>query len=273
VFAPWVRHVAREPLFHFTLVGALLFAGHRLVAGTPDTPTIEVSTSRQRELSNLFEQRQRRAPNQTEREQLVQRYVEDEALLREGLRLSLVQTDPLLRGQVIARVRGMLQPEFGQTPPTDSQLQRHYEQHLSDYAVPETLSYREYWIHRGPEAGKDARRLREALGKGKTPQEKDAGLPAPSDSTHSEAQLISLYDQEVARALWTLPNGSWHELRSERGIHIVRVDGRTPASRPAFADVREQVSRSYRKDQVERAFQAELTRLMSRWRVDVEEGP
>ena len=270
MFAPGVRHVAREPLFHFTLLGALIFAGHRLIARTPDAPTIEVSTSKQRELSDLFEQRQRRAPNQTERKQLVQRYVEDEALLREGLRLSLVQTDPLLRGQVIARVRAMLQSELGQTPPTDSQLQRHYEQHLSDYAVPETISYREYWIHRGPDAGKDARRVREALRAGKAP---DEGLPIPSDSTHSEAQLISLYDEAVARALWTLPNGSWHELRSERGIHIVRVDGRTPASRPPFADVRERVSGSYRKDQTERAFQAELTRLMSRWRVDVEEEP
>jgi hypothetical protein len=262
--------VAREPLFHFTLGGALLFAGHRLIASTPDATAIEVSTSKQRELSNLFEQRQRRSPTEVERKQIVQRHVEDEALLREGLRLSLVQTDPVLRGQIIARVRGMLQSGFEPTPPTDSQLQRHYEQHLSDYTVPEAIRYREYWIHRGPSAGSDAKRLMGALRAGKPP---DEGLPVPSDATHSEAQLVSLFDQEVARSLWTLPNGGWHELRSERGIHIVRVDGHTPASRPPFADVREQVRTSYRKDQVERAFQAELTRLMSRWRVDVEEGP
>jgi hypothetical protein len=263
----WVRRVASAPFFHFTLLGALVFAGHRLIARTPAVPTIEVSTSKQRELGNLFEQRQRRAPNQTERKQLVQRYVEDEALLREGLRLSLVQTDPLVRGQVIARVRAMLQSELEQPPPTDSQLQRHYQEHLADHAVPETVSYREYWIHRGPHAGNAARRLMEALHAGKAP---DEGLPTPSDSTHSEVQLISLYDQEVARALWTLPNGSWHELRSERGVHIVRVDEHTPASRPPFADVREKVSASYRKDQIERAFRSQLARLVSRWRVDVE---
>jgi hypothetical protein len=266
-----VRHVTREPFFHFALLGALVFGGHRLIVRMQsDAPTIEVSRSKQRELSNLFEQRQRRAPNQTEREQLVQRHLEDEVLLREGLRLSLVQTDPNLRAQVIARVRGMLQSELEQKPPTDSQLQRHYQEHLAEFSVPETVSYREYWIHRGPDSGRDARQLMAALRAGKSPAE---GLPTPSDSAHSEAQLISMYDQEVARSLWTLPNDNWHELRSERGIHIVRVHEHTPASRPPFADVREQVSTSYRKDQIDRAFQAELARLMSHWGVVVEEGP
>ena len=269
----WLQHAARQPFVQFTLLGALVFAGHRLVmpASASDVPSIEVSEAKQRELIKLFEQRQRRAPNESERRQLLQRYVEDEALFREGLRLSLVHTDPVLRGQLVARVRGLLMSEIEPTPPADGELQRYYEEHRSDYAVPETLSYREYWVHRGPDAGSNARRLVQALRADKLP---DDDLPAPTEhSALSRAQLTALYDEEVASSLWSLPNGTWHELRSERGIHVVRVDQRTPGSQPSFADVREQVSSAYRKAQAARALQAELTRLTSQWRVSTPEAP
>jgi hypothetical protein len=268
----WARRLASEPLVHFTLLGALVFAGHRLLTGTPEAPNIEVSASKQRELSRLFEQRQKRAPNETERKQLVERYVEDEALFREGLRLSLPQTDPLLRGQIIARVRGLLQSELEQKPPTEAELQRYYQEHLSDYAIPETISYQEYWIHRDPAAGSQARQLMAAL---RAEKEPDQDLPAKADySGRALAQLISLYDEEVARSLWSLPNDSWHELRSERGIHIVRIKGHEPASQPPFAEVRERVRASYLKSQAASALQAQLTQLTSRWRVAVAtEGP
>src|SRR5688572_7443376 len=112
--ATWLRRCAAEPFFHFALLGALLFAGDRLLAQPVEAPSIEVSVAKQRELLKLFEQRQGRAPTDAERKQLVERYVEDEALFREGLRLSLVNTDPMLRAQMIARMRRMLQTEAEQ---------------------------------------------------------------------------------------------------------------------------------------------------------------
>jgi parvulin-like peptidyl-prolyl isomerase len=267
-----LRRIASEPFVHFTLLGALVFAGHLLVTRTVDAPTLDVSVSKQRELAKLFEQRQRRAPNDTERERLIRRYVEDEALFREGLRLSLVHTDPMLRAQVIARMRGMLQAELNQEPPTDIELQRYYEAHLSDYAVPETISYREYLIRSGPDADGDARRLLSSLERGEAAD--GPGLPVPTDySQRSEAQLTSLYGPELAHELWTSPSGSWRELRSSSGVHLVLVAERTAASEPSFATLRERVSADYRKDRTARAFQAELSRLTSRWRVQIAERP
>src|SRR5262245_9482872 len=104
-----LRRSASEPFVHFALLGALVFAAHRLLTPAVDPPTIEVSAARQRELVKLFEQRQGRAANDAERARLIRRYVEDEALFREGVRLSLLHTDPMLRAQLIARVRGTLQ--------------------------------------------------------------------------------------------------------------------------------------------------------------------
>src|SRR5262245_38706524 len=117
-----LRRFASEPLLHFTLLGALVFAGHRLITRTPDEHVIEVSMSKQRELGKLFEQRRKQPPSEEDRRQLLQRYVEDEVLYREGLRIFQAQSDPVLRAQVIARFRGMLQSELApNNTPTDDE--------------------------------------------------------------------------------------------------------------------------------------------------------
>ncbi|KYF50043.1 hypothetical protein BE04_25915 [Sorangium cellulosum] len=77
----------------------------------------------------------------------------------------------------------------------------------------------------------------------------------------------------MAHELWSLPSGSWRELRSSSGIHIVRVAERTAASEPSFEAIREKVSADYRKDRTARAFQGELSRLTSQWRVQIAEEP
>jgi hypothetical protein len=139
-FGPFLRRTVSEPFVHFALLGALLFAVHRLLAPVLDARVIEISAAKQREITKLFEQRQRRPPNDAERARLFQRHAEDEALFREGLRLSLFHTDPVLRAQMIARVRGMLQAEFEQKPPTELELRRYYDAHRASYRGPEAAS-------------------------------------------------------------------------------------------------------------------------------------
>jgi hypothetical protein len=139
-FGLWLRRIVSEPFVHFALLGALLFAGHRLLAPVLDAPVIEISAAKQREITKLFEQRQRRPPNDAERAEMFQRHAEDEVLFREGLRLSLVHTDPILRAQMIARVRGMLQAELEQKAPTELELRRHYDAHRASYTGPEGAS-------------------------------------------------------------------------------------------------------------------------------------
>jgi parvulin-like peptidyl-prolyl isomerase len=266
-----LRRIASEPFVHFALLGALVFAGHRALARKAEVPTLEVSSGKQRELAKLFEQRQSRAPTDAERKQLLERYVEDEALFREGLRLSLVQSDPMLRAQVIARVRSLLQAEVSEKPATDEQLQSYYEEHRSDYAVPETVSFREYLLPSGPDAHDAARRLSLSLQQGQTDIE---GLPALTEhSRRSESELASLRGPDLARRIWSLPTGVWRELASSQGVHVVWVDEHTPVAEPSFESLRERVLVEYRKAQLAGAFQAEVSRLASSWRVHVTEQP
>jgi hypothetical protein len=272
-FVARLRRLAAEPFLHFAVLGALVFAGHRALAvRTADVPTLEVSASKQRELLKLFEQRQHRLPTEAERAHLVKRYAEDEALFREGQRLALLQTDPMLRAQLVARVRSLLQAEVAQKTPTEDELRRYHEGHRATFAVPETVSYREYLVPTGPHANDSARRLSSLLQRGEEPTGRE--LPSPTEhARRSEADLSSRLGPDLTRRVWTLPIGVWRELPSSRGVHVVRVDERTAASDPPFSSIREQLLAEFRKEQTAREFQARVERLTSQWRVRVAEQP
>lgn len=267
--APTMRFLS-EPLFHFALLGALVFAGHRALARTGEPHTLEVSATKQRELSKLFEQRQHRPPTAADQQQLLHRYVEDEALFREGLRLSLVRTDPMLRAQLIARVRSLIQGEVADAPVSEAQLQSYFDAHRADFSHPETISYREYLFRRAPEASDAARRLSASLQSGA--ELTGPELPAPAEhARRTEADLTASDGPDLARRIWALPVGVWRELSSARGVHVVRVEEHAPAADPPLSTIREQVLAEYRKAELARAFQAQVDRLTAQWQVHLAE--
>ena len=89
-----VPKLLREPLLHFIVLGAILFAADHLIAARTDDPhTIRVSAS--------VDQRE---------------WLEDEVLYREGIAMALDKGDPLIRSRVISKVRNMIEASL--RPPT-----------------------------------------------------------------------------------------------------------------------------------------------------------
>jgi hypothetical protein len=185
--------VLREPFLHFTLVGALIFGGHYAFA--KPTQAITVSAKTQAELDALFEQRQQRKPESKERAQLLERYVDDEVLFREGLARGLVQEDPGIREQVVARMRSVLQGSIVTAAPSDRELERFYQTHRERYALPAAVTFTEYVLP--GETDDVARVLADAL---------RAGTPVThTPRVHRERSLVqldTLYGPEVAARLF-----------------------------------------------------------------------
>jgi PPIC-type PPIASE domain len=264
-----VRRLLGEPLLHFAVLGALVFLANRALNRSTNDHVLEVSASKQREMAKLFEQRQGRAPTREEEQQLIRRYVEDEVLFREGERLALLQSDPLLRAQLVGRVRSLLQAEVTAKPPTDAELERFFQQHRATFVTPETITYREHWFRTGPDARDDARRLALSLQRGEEPE----ALGSVTYTRRSRAELVAVHGADLTSRIWSLPLGTWRELSSSRGIHVVRVDERVPSNEPSLASVRERVKAEYVKTQTARAFEAEVERLTSMWQVRVAAQP
>lgn len=255
------RALLREPFLHFTLIGGLIFGGHWLFA--KPTQAITVSTQTQNELTALFEQRQQRKPEPKERAELVQRYVDEEVLFREGLARGLVLEDAGIREQVVARMRSVLQGSLVTTTPSDRELEAFYQAHLDRYALPATVSFTEYVL---PGETEDvARALADAL---------RAGTPVTrAPRVHRERSLIqlkALYDADVAAKIFSLPSGAWEVVRWNKNPRVVRVEGRRTGSQRPFRDALDLVRADHESERTQADIDQALKVIRGRFSVRVE---
>lgn len=252
----------REPILHFLALGALVFAAYRALRPDPTAEReIAVDARKRSELAALFELRQHRKPNPRELDTLVERWIEDEVLFREGVALGLTQQDGAIRALMVAQMRALLQRSIELPRPGRTQLERFFAEHRADYAAPERISFSEYLIPAGAQAADQARELLQTLAAGQ-PVER----AATEHRLRSEAQLLQLHD-ELGRRIFALEPGKWHQLRSARGLHVVRVEAREAARQYRFDELASQLPSDWQAAEQRRRFDAELARLRSRYDV------
>jgi hypothetical protein len=222
---------AREPLLHFTVAGALLCAGYRLLGPRP-RDRIVVSGAFVAGLREEARTRTGRLPTEAEEEELLQRFLDEEMLHREALALGLDRGDVIVRRRPVQKMELLAR----RTPaePGPAELQRYLERHRDRYDLPPRVSLRHVFAGDG-----DVAPLERAL-LGGADWEK-LGLPFLGGrrfSRKSQKELASLFGPEAARAAMSLPDGVWSPLRSRYGLHLVQIEERLPADRVADERVR-----------------------------------
>ena len=253
----------REPFLHFTLIGSLIFGAHYLFA--KPTQAITVTSKTRAELDALFEQRQQRKPASEERAEIVQRYVEEEVLFREGLARGLVLEDAGIREQVVARMRSVLQGSLVAAAPTDQQLRAFYGAHLDRYALPAAVSFTEYVLP--GETPDVAGALADALRAGT--------IVSRSPRVHRErsrVQLETIYDPAIAAQVFGLPVGVWQVLEFNKNPRVVRVDARRESRQRAFEDASDLVRADYQSERTQTGLTRALQEIRAHFSVKVEEG-
>src|SRR5262249_10065223 len=95
----------REPLLHFVVLGALLFAIDYFIAGRADDPrTIVVGSAVDAQAIDVFTKARGRAPNEKELYALRRVWLDNEVLYREGLALGVDKGDTTIRDRVIFKM-------------------------------------------------------------------------------------------------------------------------------------------------------------------------
>jgi hypothetical protein len=231
-----MRRLLREPLVHFTLLGATLFALYRWVGPRP-RDRIVLSPAFIEGLRQDARARTGRLPTAAEEQTLVQRFVEEEMLYREALSLGLDRGDVIVRRRLVQKMEQLTRREPGE--PSDAELQRYLQLHRDRYDVPERVSL--HHTFSGPFLAGN-----QFIGK-------------------SQAELAGIFGAEAARALMTMPARKWLPLRSKYGEHQVYIDERTPA-RAAVAD--ERVRNDWLEERRSHPDPEALAQLRARYKVE-----
>ena len=269
--------LVREPLVHVVLLGVVLFGLHRWVAPPKASQEIVVPADALGGLRDDFRRRTGRMPSATDEQALVDAYVDDEILVREGMALGLDRGDVVVRRRLIQKM-GLLLENTEQVPaPTDAELQAYLAAHTSRYATPPRVSFTHVFVsaqRAGDRVGSEAEALRTQLDAGADPATLgDPFLRGREFRLHAQGELASIFGAPFATDVMALPEGAWSApIRSTFGLHLVRVSEKRAGTAPDLAAVREQVEREWRVERRATLDREARARMRARYVVRVE-GP
>ena len=268
-----MRRILREPLLHFLVLGALLFVAYAWVdrEGTRAVGEIVVPAERVRGLAEQFRRTWQRQPTEQETDGLVQTFVREEVMYREGLSMGLDRDDPVIRRRVQQKL------EFigdGSVPavPTDAELQAWVDGHAALYAVPPHYTLRQIYFDPGRHDDMAALIARTRADLAEDRAARGDSTPLPAQLTDAETGDIErVFGIEFARGLAVLPVGGWEgPIPSGFGVHLVQIQARGQARVPQLADVRSQVERDWLHDRSQKSLEDFYQQLRSRYTVTVE---
>ncbi len=274
-----MKRFLREPLLHFIFLGILLFARDALLrereTGGGD---IVVSEGRIENLAALFTKTWQPPPTAQELRGLVDDYVLEEALYREGVALGVDQNDTIIRRRVRQKMEFVVDDVVELAEPTEAELEAWLAEHPQSYARPARFTFRQVYLNpdrRGDALRADAERVLAVLrstGGTSDPRELGDGSLLDHAYADSAADVVARsFGHAFADQLAELPTGEWSgPVESAFGLHLVFVDASTEGRLPALAEVRAAVARDWSYAQREEASKGFYEEVLARYRVTIE---
>jgi PPIC-type PPIASE domain len=266
----------REPLLHFLLLGALLFVIYGRVAPADKAgQRIVVSTALIVDLARQYRTTWMRPPTKQELDGLVEAYVRDEILYREGLVLGLDRDDVVIKRRVRQKLEVMAEEQLAREVPSDAELSAYLSKNAARFTHPAVLSFEQILFANSASVAqveKVVADARKALARGLNAKNlgKQSMLPQRQEQASLD-QVARDFGKAFAEQLMSAPLNQWSgPVISGVGTHLVRVTERLPANLPPLEAVRTQVAREWENEQRERSRTENYRQLHSRYQVVIE---
>lgn len=275
-----IRHVLREPLLHFLLLGLGLFLLHGwLVPSRSGTGEhIVITQGRIEQLTTGFALMKQRPPAADELKTLIDDAIREEIFYREAKAMGLDQDDTIVRRRLRQKLEFVSQDVTPVPEPTVAQLQAYLQDHPNEFRRETRYTFAQIYLdpqRHGQQIEADTTQMLATLQRaGST-----ADASALGDTILLEHQFDGITASDVTRifgatfehAMRGTPTGQWlGPITSGYGVHLVRISHRED-SRVAWLDeVRSEVRHQWLHDQRKAANERFYADLRKRYRVTIE---
>jgi len=275
-----MRRLLKEPLVHFLVLGALLFAGYGLLnrSSTPVPGRIVVSQGQLASMRDAFTRTWQRPPTREEWEGLIRDRVREEVYCREALALGLDRGDTVIRRRLRQKMEFVSDDIAAQTQPTDDELNAYLKAHPDKFRVEQKFTFHQLYLNpakHGENLARDTEQLLAKLNQAGG----DAGFAAMGDPFLLDNDFTAVPVGEIAKQfgasfaakLGGLQAGQWRgPVESGFGVHLVLVSKRTEGRLPALAEVRDAVRREWESTSRLEANEKLYQELLKRYTVTIE---
>jgi hypothetical protein len=284
----------QEPLLHFLLIGAALFAAYAWLnrdGGGAGPPQVRVADSDVRWLRETFVTERQREPTAEELRGLVRDFVKEVLLARQAQELGLDKDDIVLRRRLAQKMSFLLQDNARGAAPSDDDLRRLYaaqhSQAPSDQGENGTrtlftrprISFTQVFFSRDQraDAAADARQALRDLSR------PDGSAPAApiGDRVALKAEFRNVDERAVANQLgakfaakvFALAPGPWQgPVESSQGVHLVRISEHVPAQLRPFDEIKDQLLDMWREQSQRENDERYFVELLKKYQVAPDDG-
>ncbi len=252
----YVARLLREPLLHFVLIAGVLFvADHIWNQQKDDRKTITISALTQKDARATFKGSMQREPSEADMKILVNRWLDNEILYREGIALGLDRGDPSIRERVIFKALSVVQAGLTLPPLKDDDLKKWFEENRARYDTPVRFDFLEA-VPAGEDQGTDLQILVDSLnGQSKTNPDKKTvaeGKANPDSSLRvfkqrPRSNLVTSYGESFTKALESAPKGTWLVVSSQVGKHAIQLEAIQPGEPADFSRIKVAVLKDWRE--------------------------
>jgi len=250
-----MKRLLKEPLLHFVLLGAAIFAVYGLASKrTLDAPDQIVVTQGQIErLAAGFARTWQRPPTDEELEGLIQDYIREEVYSREALDLGLDRDDTIIRRRLRQKMEFVSEDIASQTEPTEDDLRTYLTEHPEAFRVERRFTFGHVYLNperRGENLDRDAALLLAQLNQAGS-DSGDSALGDPFLLEHKfeavpASEVAAQFGESFTAQLGELPTGLWQgPVESGFGFHLIFIGERTEGRVPGLEEVRDAVHREW----------------------------
>ena len=250
----------RQPLLHFLLAGAAIFALDA-VRGTPERTgdnRIVVSSAQVKRLADQWQLTWGRRPEEAELQGLVRNFIKEEIYYREALKLGLDVNDSVIRQRLGRKMEFLSVSELTADSVDEATLQSYYEANVVRYEQSPVFDFAQVYFERlnvnsdsespnstdGVEttsaAGRPVGAILQQLRTGAQPGSFGDSISLPGSMRGVDQVAITrTFGSEFFTALNTLELGDWTgPIKSGFGFQLVNITRKVPSRIPALPEVR-----------------------------------
>ncbi|MBO0324139.1 peptidyl-prolyl cis-trans isomerase [Muricauda sp. CAU 1633] len=271
-----MKKLIKEPLVHFFLLGIVLFVIYSQVNKNDSEQDIVIDNADIAHMAELWRMQWQRPPTSEELQGLIEKYVNQEVLYREALRMNLDHNDEIVKRRLAQKMEFLGQDLSGLVAPaSEENLKAYFEDHKKDFETP--YRYTLYQIlftednHVNPL--EKAKNVLQKYGLSDTQGMQDKGDVFLLNYKLKDTDAFYLnreFGEQFTKQLEELPVGQWiGPIKSGYGVHLVYLESKTPPSIPSFAEVKDKVKREYEYQMEQEGQEAILKALRENYKVRI----
>jgi peptidyl-prolyl cis-trans isomerase C len=272
--------IFKEPLIHFLILGALLFALNNVVSDSDPTEadnSIVISDTEVEWMQSTWNKKWSRQPTEDELQGLIESYIREEVLYREGLAMGLDEDDTIIRRRLATKMEFLVK-DIGQiVEPTEAELNDYFKANIDRYMEPSMISFSHIYFNldNRDNALGDAQIVLEKLRKIDALTADDWQLGDPfmlhyDYGLKTQTEVMQLFGSNFSDKVFEMPPGGWQgPIESGYGIHLVYIKDVVAAREPSLDEVRDKVKNDLVSQRRTDSFDAFYKSLRDKYDIEI----